>query len=477
MIHLLPRRGRIAPSLAALFALLVLGALGLFAASDAAAHAPSGAIFTTLEDGSRVNANIYADKRDVYLDGGPGQNAPSTAAGLDEGNYYFQVTDPSGKTLLSTDPVLCREIHVNAVGVIDQYVSDGLTYNGNKVCNRDGRQFGKHDTGVDVDHSDVGAITVQLMPFNNTPNKGGVYKAWITPTIDFAANNCGNGCFHGFVPAHSKTDNFKVRGKEVPPKINVIKWYDYDEDGVQEVGTAPNEVFLPRWKVYITDPVGNTNIGWTPVTIDPADEGTYHICEGNPVEIGWSHTTPECVDVPVSNGQTATVEFGNVYRTPLSGGLTIGYWKTHTGLDSPDHDPTYDLLPITLGIPGNGIANPEVVVADEATAIAVLTTASEGCSDDCLVQMKAQLLGAKLNCLKFADFCDATVGLSGPTVQSVIDDAGQLLDDVANGLIVGEDAIKALAQPLASQLDAINNNESTPVLFIVSPTPGPYTFP
>ena len=36
--------------------------------------APTGAIFTTLEDGSRVNANIYPSKSEVYLDGGPGPN-------------------------------------------------------------------------------------------------------------------------------------------------------------------------------------------------------------------------------------------------------------------------------------------------------------------------------------------------------------------------------------------------------------------
>ena len=42
----------------------------------------SGAIFTTLVDGARVNANLYEAKEDVYLDGGPPQNAPASAAGL-----------------------------------------------------------------------------------------------------------------------------------------------------------------------------------------------------------------------------------------------------------------------------------------------------------------------------------------------------------------------------------------------------------
>src|SRR5207249_1864274 len=63
-----------------------------------------GAIFTTDQFGSTVNKNLYASKPEVYLDGGPGSNAPATAAGLPDGVYVFQVTDPPGKVLLSTDP-------------------------------------------------------------------------------------------------------------------------------------------------------------------------------------------------------------------------------------------------------------------------------------------------------------------------------------------------------------------------------------
>ena len=66
------------------------------AAGSASANPPTGAIFTTVADGSEVNYNIYAFKTDVYLDGGPGVGAPGTAAGLDDGTYVFQITDPSG---------------------------------------------------------------------------------------------------------------------------------------------------------------------------------------------------------------------------------------------------------------------------------------------------------------------------------------------------------------------------------------------
>src|SRR3954463_7991674 len=100
-----------------LWAGLVLLAVTTLIGVPLYAHAPSGAIFTTLSDGSEVNLNIFPSKEDVYLDGGPGPGAPQEAAGLDDGVYVFQITDPSGKVLLSQDPANCRQFNV-AGGVI-----------------------------------------------------------------------------------------------------------------------------------------------------------------------------------------------------------------------------------------------------------------------------------------------------------------------------------------------------------------------
>ena len=56
-------------------------ALTGIAAITSAAPPLSGAIFTTTVDGSIVNENVrYEKKEDVYLDGGPGPNAPSTVS-------------------------------------------------------------------------------------------------------------------------------------------------------------------------------------------------------------------------------------------------------------------------------------------------------------------------------------------------------------------------------------------------------------
>src|SRR5512138_3066254 len=123
------------------FVPLLFGSLLAATATSAIAHAPSGAIFTTVADGSEVNFNIYPSKDAVYLDGGPGPGAPQGAAGLNDDTYVFQVTEPSGKTLLSQDPAKCRQLKVTN-GIITRVIATGC----------------EHVTGVDIDH---GAITVQ----------------------------------------------------------------------------------------------------------------------------------------------------------------------------------------------------------------------------------------------------------------------------------------------------------------------------
>jgi hypothetical protein len=177
-----------------------------------------GAIFTTNSDGSGVNLNIYPSKDAVYLNGGPPGGAPVTAAALPDGTYVFQVTDPSGKTLLSLDAGKCRQF------VISGSIMTAVVVTG---C--------EHKTGTDID--EPGAITVQLMPYADTPNNGGEYKAWATPVADYINGcvalgissalaldtvDCGKaaGDFHGFVPRHSKTDNFKAKNETVSFEVD-----------------------------------------------------------------------------------------------------------------------------------------------------------------------------------------------------------------------------------------------------------------
>jgi hypothetical protein len=296
-------------------AVVLIAATALVSATPALAHAPSGAIFTTLPDGSAVNFNIYASKNDVYLDGGPGSGAPQTAAGLDDGTYVFQVTDPSGKTLLSQDPARCRQFTV-ADGVISGVVVTGC----------------EHVTGLDVDH---GAVTVQLMPYADTPNNGGEYKAWAVRVDDFVAGcaalgvpngldvvDCGQtgGNRHGFVPSHSKTDNFKV-GDEVPVEIDT-RFRD------EANGGALIDGLMVTW----TDTHGASNIKWSEwlpqhfvfheAHVEAVERGVHLItiadqpgCEVHEVWLDGkllAETGPQTVAVHIKNTQKALTIFIDV---------------------------------------------------------------------------------------------------------------------------------------------------------------------
>ena len=163
-----------------------------------AASALSGAVFTTNSTGTAVNGNIYSKKTDVYLNGGPPANAPSTAAGLPDGDYYFQVTDPSGSSLLSVDSLAQRNVRVSK-GVFSAYL--GKT----------------HVLGTGTS---TGSIRVALFPYDITPNAGGEYKVWVTRVADYSS---ASGVF-GFQSSKSKTDNFKVTtpSDTVPPTFSDV---------------------------------------------------------------------------------------------------------------------------------------------------------------------------------------------------------------------------------------------------------------
>jgi len=160
--------------------------------------APSGAIYTTTKDGTIVNQNLYTNSTDVYLSGGP-QNQNS--AGLNDGTYYFQITDPSGKALLSTDPAACRKLVVTG-----------------------GRVTGSAGTPTACQHAlgtanpANGATPVQMAPFSATPNNGNEYKAWVVAAADATISSTDPKVLI-FQNNAAKTDNFKVQNVAPPPAI------------------------------------------------------------------------------------------------------------------------------------------------------------------------------------------------------------------------------------------------------------------
>lgn len=271
-------------------ATLLAPAALVLAATPATAAPPatplSGAIFTTDASGVPVNLNIYAAKEDVHLNGGPGINAPDGAAGLPAGTYAFQVTDPSGKTLLSTDPVACRQFTVDADGVIQDVVAAG-------GC--------EHATGAD---GEDGGATVQLFPYLDTPNNGGVYKVWVTPVDLLDAAAPGNK--HGFVPRYSKTDNFKVRSDRVV-EIDTRFWkpgQDDPVDGLAATWIDTNGASNVKWSEY-----NPAVLAFHEAHVEAAEQGTHQVIVSD---------QPGCVIASVTAGGKSFAPAGGTVTVPVA---------------------------------------------------------------------------------------------------------------------------------------------------------------
>jgi len=289
-------------------ALLLTACLG----SIALAAPISGAIFTSDIDGN-VNVNHYAAKADVYLNGGP-TNDNCDAAAVDDGVYVFQITNPSGTVLLSEDDISVREFTV----------SGGVIVSANNHA---------------VTPADCGGVRVQMIPFADTPNNGGVYKAWITRKSDYIAN--GNT----FRNSDTKTDNFHV-DVPAPPELsalNVYKFYDANANGEWD----PDEIPLFGWLMtaangfgYAAQQLTESPDGLTRFDNLDSLENPYSVQEGTAGGT-WHQSavivngTPQAVTNPVTGlnlvaGQTTEVIFGN-YCECKAGGKPKSWWITESG--------------------------------------------------------------------------------------------------------------------------------------------------
>jgi hypothetical protein len=239
-------------------------------ATAAAVFHDGGDVYTSFANGQQVNANIYSSKAAVYINGGP-QNM--TGGGhLTDGTYVFQVTDPSGSTLLSsdgTDATVHRELvvsngHVYGVppgGVADQAAG---TY---------------HATG-DFNAAN-GSIPVQLLPYLDTPNNGGEYKVWITPVADYDPTDTHST--FGFRENTSGTDNFKVRNETTSIATQVDQGADEtgETEGVPSV-SATDQVHDSATFTSSDRPTGGTvtytlwNTNGTLTTTDDTQVGSSH---------------------------------------------------------------------------------------------------------------------------------------------------------------------------------------------------------
>lgn len=427
----------------------------------------SGAIFTSTEDGSIVNQNLYDKKTDVYLNGGPKPgHCDNLSAGLPEGDYYFQVTDPSGQTLLSTDDISCRMFHVDKSGKISNYVSGGGS------CT-------DHDTGGPTPCE---GITVQLYPYSDTPNPGGVYKVWVTPVGKYDPSA---GSF-GFIEAWSKTDVFKVKESVKPPQevatITGYKFYDTNTNGVKD----PGEPGIANWLINLYQ---GASPGDIPFDFDYTDatglyvfevaagSGAYTVCEviPPPPPVGtatWIPTTPTCVQVTAGTGAIQGPNFGNVCLGP-GGGLTLGFWSNKNGQKLITSSDLLALKNLCLRNasgqdfdPGNALNLRTWLLGANATNMAYMLSAQ-------LAAMKLNVLHGFVNgnALIYAPGTQSANAAGFATVNAIMAEANAEL--CAHGTAYAGDSRRSYQEALKNALDNANNNKN----FVQPPNTCPVYYP
>lgn len=402
------------------FRILAVIALMLMTFGIANAAPVSGAIFTTGMACDGTNINIFSDKDDVYLDGGP---AHPGAAGLPDGEYYVKVTEPNG-TLLGTS--------IGSGDDTPAVVSGGEF----AACYQ------------------LSAILIKASNgspgYDTTSNGGGEYKVWASKEPSFDNNE-------------SKTDNFKViPGVSEQATLDVIKFYDANANGINDDGQE-----ITGWKIQIQD--GVDYIRYTPVSIIVVPDD-YTVTEFMPLESNWMGTTPNPVSITLNDGDNATVEFGNLC-TGAGGGLTLGFWSNKNGQALVGSADLNMLVALNLRNasgnhfdPANYASFRTWLLSANATNMAYMLSAQ-------LAAMELNVFNGNVqgNALIYAPGTASANSLGFATVNAVMAEANTELG--LHGLTVASGAIRTYQEALKNALDRANNN-----LNFVQATPCPFSF-
>ena len=387
------------------------------AAATALAEPMPGAVFTTDATCSGVDLNIYAAKGDVYLNGGP--NHPGSA-GLPDGNYYVQVTEPNGTLLGKT---LTASVVVAGGEFVECYQLSAILVTASSLFTEAG--------------------------YDDTSNSGGEYKAWVSQNPAFDNND-------------SKTDNFKVKPPEPETAtLEIIKFYDANVNGLNDDGQL-----ISGWQMLIHDNGDHPDPDFlrsTPVSMI-VDPGSYTITEGTPVETNWLHTTANPVTVEVPANGTGSAEFGNVCLG-AGGGKTLGFWSNKNGQAQMT---TAGMSTQLAALSALNLRNADGSNFDPASYAAFRTWLLSANATNMAYMLSAQLSATSLNAtiggtspsaLVHAPGCGNTgVGDAFISIADLIAAADASL--AANGLTLDGDAARANQECLKNALDNSNNNRN-----------------
>jgi len=235
-------------------------------ASFATASASIGAVAIVDVSGQKAPGNVFSSRDQVYFTGGL-FDPPCTIGALADGTYDYQVTDASGKTLLSGNP---RSFVVSG-GVIVS--AEGTTAPAPNGC---------------------GSTIVALAPFDRAPGGAGNYRLWVTSEADLqTGTTCGLGCYFGFVPSSSTTQAFAVREDSrcrTTHCLSGVVFSDLDQNGVQsadEPGLSGVVISATDTRGIVANAITGPDGSWS---ICGLPETTYTVTETLPA--GFRQTAP-----------------------------------------------------------------------------------------------------------------------------------------------------------------------------------------
>jgi hypothetical protein len=385
-----------------------------------------------------VNCNIYLLKEDVALNAGP------DGATLDDGTYFFAVVAPSGQNapndgtpgLLSTDAYTDRDFTVSG-GIV--------SYSGPHAIDSDG--------------------DIQLIPYLDTPNPGGVYILAI----------CNITAGYPATPANCKYDAFKVREggttEQGNPELSGLKYYDANLNGQFDAG----EDGIPGWLITVTGYAGSPVTTGLDGTFDiTVDIGQHVLTEQQPGN-GWSqtgNTVDQFFDFlhsttltsfvytvdAVGDGVTTGLNFGNVCNLVTPGGRTLGFWSNRNGAALFT---SADLAALNAFYLANGTGNQSNFANYAAFRTWLLSATATNMAYMLSAQMAATYLSVQhgfTNGAAIVDYFDSDYDGSYPaprTVNQEIQYANYLLS--LDQTTIVSDALRTEQERVKNILDSVNN--------------------
>ena len=417
-----------------------------------------------LDSPNGVDCNNYESKDAVFMSGGP-----SGGGGLSDGEYFFAVLAPGYQNGGFLD---------GAQGNLSDTTAGGTTGDrggGDEVSNRTFRVQGGAIVEYAGTHawgeSPQGKKILQLKPFDDTDNEGGVYILAICQVDAVAPNDC-------------KYDAFRIKQAE-PTKPGVVsggKYYDANTNGMRDEG----EPGLASWMIdysageitrILTEADGTFRLEL------PAD--TYTFAEVMPSYTpAWRQTGNLIDQTTTTGGAIATLNWDMSYTVAVvdgsevsglwfgnvclgsGGGRTLGFWSNKNGALLTSANDLMMLSALNLRSADGSDFDPAGHMALAAWLLAAKATNMAN-------MLSAQLAAMAMNVAEGFVSGGALVYAPGSrtanangftTVQALVDEADASLALHAN--TPSGHAERAYQEALKNALDNANNNRT-----FVQPTP------